>query len=345
MTDYLSLFKQSVESNRELKDRDSRVLIIDGLNMWIRTWSAIPVLSSSGAHVGAVAGYLKSIGSIIRQFNPTRCIIAFDGKGGSLRRRQVFPEYKSNRTPKIEGFKKEFSSVEEERESMKMQVRRTIEYLQHLPISFVKLDHIEADDTIANIAKQYYDDDTEIVIVSTDRDFLQLINGKISVWNPIRKIHYTPEQIKEEYGLIPENYLLYRILTGDNSDNIPGVSGLGLKTLLKEYPLANERVTLEEFLDLTVRKNEEKKPKKFVQSILENRERIALNSKLMQLGDVDISLHSKNEIRDILDDRIPKLNKPEILKMMYSDGLNAGNWNIENWISNTFDQLNVWASI
>jgi DNA polymerase-1 len=208
VTDYLSLFKQSVESNRELKDRDSRVLIIDGLNMWIRTWSAIPVLSSSGAHVGAVAGYLKSIGSIIRQFNPTRCIIAFDGKGGSLRRRQVFPEYKSNRTPKIEGFKKEFSSVEEERESMKMQVRRTIEYLQHLPISFVKLDHIEADDTIANIAKQYYDDDTEIVIVSTDRDFLQLINGKISVWNPIRKIHYTPEQIKEEYGLIPENYLL-----------------------------------------------------------------------------------------------------------------------------------------
>lgn len=343
MTDYLSLFKKSIESNRELKDRDSRILIIDGLNMWIRTWSAIPVLSSSGQHVGAVSGYLKSIGSVIRQFNPTRCIIAFDGKGGSLRRRQIFPEYKSNRTPKVEGFKKEFSSVEEEKESMKMQIKRTLQYLQYFPITFVRIDHIEADDTIANIVKQYYDDDTKITIVSTDRDFLQLINENISVWNPIRKIHYIPEQIREEYGLIPQNYLLYRILTGDNSDNIPGIPGLGLKTLLKEYPLADEQVTLDEFMNHTVRKNEGKKPKKFVQSILKNRERIELNSRLMQLGDVDISLHSKNQIRDILDGKIPKLNKPEVLRMMYSDGLNAGNWNIENWISNTFDQLNVWA--
>jgi DNA polymerase-1 len=227
MSDYLELFRQSLESRENRKDRDSKILIIDGLNMWIRTWSAIPVLSSSGDHVGAVAGYLKSIGSIIRQFDPTRVIIAFDGSGGSLRRRKVFSDYKSNRTPKIHQFKKEFSSLEEERESMKFQVSRSIEYLDRMPLTFVRIDHIEADDTIANIVNQYYDSETDITVVSTDRDFLQLITNTVKVWNPIRKILYDPEKIKEEYGLLPENYLLYRILTGDNSDAIPGISGLG----------------------------------------------------------------------------------------------------------------------
>lgn len=343
MNNYLDLFVETMKSRSELKDRDSRILIIDGLNMWIRTWSAIPVLSSSGQHVGAVAGYLKSIGSVIRQFEPTRCIIAFDGKGGSLRRRKLFSEYKSNRTPK-DTWKKEFSSTEEERESMKMQIARTLEYIENLPLTFVRIDHIEADDTIANIAKQYYDEDTKITIVSTDRDFLQLVDDNISIWNPIRKIHYTSKQMEEEYGMLPQNYLLYRILTGDNSDNIPGISGLGLKTLLKEYPFSDTKMNLEDFIELTVRKSNEKKPKKFVQSILTNLPALELNSKLMQLGNVDISLYSKNQIRDHLDIKIPRLNKYQVMKLAHEDGLLSGNWNVENWIHNTFDELDIWAN-
>lgn len=345
MSDYLELFRQSLESRENRKDRDSKILIIDGLNMWIRTWSAIPVLSSSGDHVGAVAGYLKSIGSIIRQFDPTRVIIAFDGSGGSLRRRKVFSDYKSNRTPKIHQFKKEFSSLEEERESMKFQVSRSIEYLDRMPLTFVRIDHIEADDTIANIVNQYYDSETDITVVSTDRDFLQLITNTVKVWNPIRKILYDPEKIKEEYGLLPENYLLYRILTGDNSDAIPGISGLGLKTLLKEYPLLEKKISIEEFIEITVRKSEAKKPKKFVSEILSNQDKIKLNSQLMQLTDVDISLHSKNQIRDLLDMKIPTLKRGELIRMAYKDGIVAGNWNFENWLSNTFDSLNIWASV
>jgi DNA polymerase-1 len=345
MSDYLELFRQSLESRENRKDRDSKILIIDGLNMWIRTWSAIPVLSSSGDHVGAVAGYLKSIGSIIRQFDPTRVIIAFDGSGGSLRRRKVFSDYKSNRTPKIHQFKKEFSSLEEERESMKFQVSRSIEYLDRMPLTFVRIDHIEADDTIANIVNQYYDSETDITVVSTDRDFLQLITNTVKVWNPIRKILYDPEKIKEEYGLLPENYLLYRILTGDNSDAIPGISGLGLKTLLKEYPLLEKKISIEEFIEMTVRKSEAKKPKKFVSEILSNQDKIKLNSQLMQLTDVDISLHSKNQIRDLLDMKIPTLKRGELIRMAYKDGIVAGNWNFENWLSNTFDSLNIWASV
>lgn len=344
MSDYLEMFRQSLESRKKLKDRDSRVLIVDGLNMWIRTWSAIPVLSSSGEHIGAIAGYLKSIGSVIRQFDPTRVIIAFDGSGGSLRRRKAFSEYKSNRTPKIHQFKKEFSSLEEEKESMKYQLSRTIEYLDRMPITFVRVDHIEADDTIANIVNQYYDRGTDITIVSTDRDFLQLITDDVKVWSPIKKVLYDRDKVKEEYGLLPENYLLYRILTGDNSDTIPGISGLGLKTLLKEYPLLEKKISIDEFVEMTVRKSEAKKPKKFVSEILENLEKIQLNSDLMQLTDVDISLHSKNHIRDLVDMKIPTLKRSELIRMAYKDGIIAGNWNFENWLSNTFDSLNIWAS-
>lgn len=339
MSEYLDRFQSMLNSSsreEEPKDRDSNVLIIDGLNSWIRVWQAIPVLSSSGEHIGGISGFLKSIGTCIRQYNPTRCIVVFDGQGGSLRRRRIFPEYKSNRTPNLRQCKKEFSSLEEEQASMKIQFQRMREYLEHLPLSVVCIDHIEADDSIASIVGDYYDSQTNITIVSTDRDFLQLITEYVHVWNPVRKVHYHPKQIKEEYGILSENYLLYRVLTGDTSDAIPGISGLGLKTLLKEYPFDTTVLDIDTFLKLTEEKT--KKPKKFVNEILSNTDRIHLNHQLMQLKNIDISLHSKNQIRDILDMEIPKSNRIEFLKKAYLDKIND-NWNIESWLPNTFDLL------
>ena len=87
------------------------------------------------------------------------------------------------------------------------------------------------------------------VIMSTDKDFLQLVNDKTIVWSPTKKKIYNINRIKEEFGMDPNNLLLYRVLDGDTSDNIPGVYGCGIKTILKRYPevTSEKEISLDEF--------------------------------------------------------------------------------------------------
>ena len=342
MVNYLELFRNTINSRPTYNDRDDNVLIIDGLNSWIRIWQAIPVLSATGDHTGAVGGFLKSVGGNIRQFSPTRCIIIFDGAGGSQRRRKVFSGYKSNRTPNPNQFKKEFTSRDDEHRSMKQQIGRVLEYLELLPITVFSIDQIEADDAIAETVSLLKNKSKSITIVSSDRDFLQLVSENVSVWSPIKKILYTPEQIRTDYGVLHENFLLYRALTGDASDAIPGLPGLGIKTLIKEYPIHENKLDIESFIQLTEEKSSASS-KKIFKNILENLEMLHLNYKLMQLHDVDISLFSKNKIRDYISAPIDKFNRHKILQMLIADNLSQ-NWNVDSWCSNTFEYLNLWTT-
>ena len=169
--------------------KDSHLMIIDGLNTFIRVFSAVPALNDDGDHIGGVTGFLRSIAANIRQHKPTRCVIVFDGKGGSRRRKDLFPEYKANRANKT-AFNRyqEFASLEDEQDSMKRQFGRLIQYLNCLPITTISIDNVEADDVMAYIANEIYTkDENRATIVSTDRDFLQLVNNRISDLSPINE--------------------------------------------------------------------------------------------------------------------------------------------------------------
>ena len=117
----------SVDKDRDQnieKQKNSRVLIIDGLNTFIRCWTSTPTLNDDGDHVGGVTGTLKSIGYAIRQTQPTRVIVAFDGQGGSKMRKKIYSEYKANRAKsklRMNRAYNEMMNDEEERESMKRQ--------------------------------------------------------------------------------------------------------------------------------------------------------------------------------------------------------------------------------
>ena len=137
---------------------NDKVLIVDGLNTFIRVFSVMPTLNDDGVHIGGIVGFLKSIGYAIHLFNPTRAIIVFDGKGGSTRRRKLFPEYKAGRKVKKKLVRAyDFNTPEEERQNMLMQLQRIVEYLELLPVSILSIDNIEADDTIGYLSKQVFD--------------------------------------------------------------------------------------------------------------------------------------------------------------------------------------------
>jgi len=307
---------------------NENVLIIDGLNTFIRVFSVIPTTNDNGTHIGGIVGFLKSIGYTINMFRPTRCIIIWDGKGGSSRRRKMYPEYKAKRKTNIRLNRAyDFETIEEERANMIRQIQRTIEYLDFLPITMLSIDNVEADDIIAYASKQVLTD-SKVTIMSSDKDFLQLVDDRISVWSPTKKKLYRPEQVMEEYGIPSHNLLMYRIFDGDKSDNINGVFGYGLKTVLKKLPFLQEDKQFS--VDDAITE---------VDELEEHREIMERNYDLMQLHNVDISASAKTKTIDKIREPIPKLDKVTFKKMFLDDKMYSALPNLESWLQTKFQTL------
>ena len=345
---YQKLFQDVVKEHQEggSSDINSRILIFDGLNTFIRVFSAVPALNDDGDHIGGVTGFLRSIGAVIRQLKPTRVIVCFDGKGGSKRRKKLFPSYKANRAVKTKFNRyEEFATKADESESMKKQFGRLIEYLNCLPVTMLAVDNIEADDVIAYIANEIYtESQNKVQIVSTDRDFLQLVNERISVWSPIKKKMYTPELMKEEFGINASNYLLYRTFLGDKTDNIPGVKGVALKSLIKYFPMMLEDRSIK--LDELIEHAEDGKDRyKIYKSVIESKDQVDLNHMLMQLKEVDISGNLKMMIHDKVTGPVDKLNTFKFKKMFMQDKMYTVIKDLDTWLATSFNALNAYASM
>ena len=328
---YLSILDEIKKKGGSLDggEPDDRVLIIDGLNTFIRVFSVIPTTNDDGIHVGGIVGFLRSIGYTINMFRPTRVIIVFDGKGGSTRRRKIYPEYKQNRKTEYRVNRTyDFASQEDEKQNMIMQLQRIVEYLDTLPVTVLSYDNIEADDTIGYLCRRVLTD-SNITIMSTDKDFLQLANGRIKVWSPTKKKLYDEQAVLDEYGISSHNLIWYRVIDGDKSDNIKGVKGLGLKTIQKKLPFLSENriVNIDEIIT----------------KLPESKDIIELNYKLMQLSDVDISGTTKTKITERVRQPINRLIKYKFQKMFLEDKLYTALPNLNSWLVTNFNQLNHYA--
>ena len=339
---------ESVEKDRDQninRHKNSRVLIIDGLNTFIRCWSSIPTMNDDGDHVGGVTGALKSIGYAIRQTQPSRVVVVFDGKGGSQRRKKAFGGYKAQRDSNKLRVNRQYADLmndEDERESMKRQFVWLNEMLHGLPLTTMIYDGVEADDVMAYIATQILKEDEQAVIMSTDKDFLQLVNDTTIVWSPTKKKMYNKKLVKEEFGIESKNLLLYRVLDGDKSDNIPGVYGCGIKTLVKRFPeiTGEDKLSVDDLFDLCETKIEETKGKiKIYKDILESKRQILLNQDLMQLDDVDISGQIKMKVLDRFNEEIQPLNKMDFMKILLKYKVIGNFGDINDWLKTTFGNL------
>ena len=333
---YFSILETLKENNSQPSGLNDRVLLVDGLNTFIRSWAVSPVTNSNGVHVGGISGSLLSIGYAIKNIRPTRVIIIFDGKGGSQRRRKLFPDYKAKRKPteNINRSIKLDTTPDQTRQNMSMQLGRLGQYLDTLPVSMYSIDGIEADDVIAYICKQALAD-SKHYIMSSDKDFLQLVDDRIAVWSPTKNKLYFKDDVKRDFEVPAHNYLTYRLLTGDKSDCIPGIPGSGLKTLQKRLPIlfGDNPVGIDELMEAT-----KDSSFKVTQTIHENRELLELNHKLMQLSDVDIAGTHKLKIMDRIND-VNKFNKSKFQLMLLEDQLSGALRNHEMWLKDTFVPL------
>jgi len=318
---------------------NNRVLIVDGLNLYLRAFAVNGALNDNGVPVGGLTGFLRSLAYAIREVNPTRVIIVYDGAGGSQRRRKIHPDYKSNRKPgkRITRWDA-FKNAAEEKEAMKIQFSRLIEYLDFLPINVISIDRIEADDTIAYIAHTLLDED--VTILSADQDFLQLVDERITVWSPTKKKFYTPRMVMDDYGVPAHNFLMYKVLMGDKSDNIEGVKGLGPKKLPKIVPDLLTQTTLDlDFILEHAGKGEEPMHKKISESAVQLR----LNEELMDLKNPPISGELKLQIARLIEAPINLLSRNDFIMMYSDDQLGNAIKAPDLWLREHFIKLNTLA--
>ena len=294
--------------------------------MYFRSYIVDPSLSANGQPIGGVKGFLKILQKLLRETKANQVVIAWDGPGGSNRKKSLNKNYKEGRKPlrlnrNIQGILDD----NEELENKIWQQTRLMEYLNKMPITQILIPQIEADDVIAYVTQLPSLRDEEKIIVSSDKDFLQLCEGKTVLFRPIQKEVLNSKRIVEKFGIHPTNFALARAIAGDKSDNLKGVPGVGLKSLAKRLPFFSE----EEFCEIPFlidHCREIESDLKMYKSITENEKLIKENYKIMQLYSPSISPQSKQHIKNSIFNLDCSFNKTEIIKMMNEDTFGVFDW-------------------
>ncbi len=302
-----------------------RALIIDALNMYFRAYIVDPSLSTNGQPIGGLKGFLKILQKLVRETKPDQIVIAWDGAGGSQKRKSIDKGYKEGRKPIRLNRNVRNLSENEELENKIWQQTRLVEYLNCMPISQIMLPAIEADDVIAAVVSLQSLSGWQKIIVSSDKDFFQLCDDETILYRPVQKAVLNKHRIVEEYGIHPLNFALARAIVGDKSDNLRGVGNAGLPTIAKRFPfLAKEKnYAIQDVIEFCEGTD---KQLKVHQNILKHREVVKKNYKMMQLYVPMLSPQSKERVRYAIEEAPQELNKTEVLKMMTGDGFGAYDW-------------------
>ena len=213
----------------------SKIVIIDGLSVFMRHYCANPTMSQNGDHMGGFAGFLGSLRDVSRRFTPKQIVVVWEG-GGSKKRRLIDKAYKRGKKP-VKRNRYYGDELPDTHNNRNDQVSKLVTALKHLPIKQIYVPDCEGDDAVAHLSRLIVRDGSEdVVIVSSDRDFYQLITDRVTIWSPGRRKQINSKECIEEFRVHPNNIFLAKAIVGDSSDNVKGVSGVGYKTLTKRIP-------------------------------------------------------------------------------------------------------------
>lgn len=211
---------------------NKHIILVDGYNFIFRAYHALPPLTRpNGQAVGAVYGFTSMLLKLLAEYQEHYVAVIFDSGVKSFRN-DIYPEYKANRPPAPEDLKHQFQLIREVTSAL------------NLPT--IEKPGYEADDIIATFANMASNSEEKVIIVSSDKDLMQLIGHNVEMLDPIKSRPITAETVREKYGVMPNKLLEVFSLIGDSSDNIPGVKGIGPKTA---SDLINQYDNLEQLFD------------------------------------------------------------------------------------------------
>ena len=334
------LFKllDGIQEQGEETVQGERILFIDGLNLFFRNFAVMNMVNPDGVHIGGLGGFFRSLGAMIRQIDPTQVYVVFDGAGSANNRKNINPLYKSGRDLQRITNWDAFDDKQDEDDSKVDQMIRVIQYLKTLPVKTVSIDKVEADDIISYLSKVVIKDPKDkAFIVSSDKDFIQLVSDNVIVYRPMEKEYYTEQTVIDKYKMSPKNFLLHKTLLGDNSDKIKGVKGLGEKGIYKKFPELMERdMDLQDIFNIC-----ESKFKDHVvyARVLQNMDEMENNYKIMNLENPMISDKEKEYLNQLVNSKVPPYIPEQILAFYNQDKLGGMIRNVEFWVKDIFEKL------
>lgn len=326
------------EENDTGSSEGTRTLLIDGLNLFFRNFAMMNMVNPSGIHIGGLGGFFRSLGAEIRRTQPDQVYVVFDGAGSTTNRKNILSEYKSGREDQRVTNWEVFDSLDDEHDSKVDQIVRVIHYLKTLPVKTVILDKVEADDIIAYLCDKLPNHpDDKLFIVSSDKDFLQLVNKNVVVYRPMEKKYYTEEVFKAKYKMSPQNFILHKTLLGDASDKIKGVKGLGEKGLLKKFPELSERdLTFDDIFEIC-----EKKFKDHVvyARIIQGVDDLEKNYKVMDLSNPMMDENEKKYLDEVAKSKELNYIPEQFISLYNEDQLGGMIRNLDYWLKENFERL------
>ncbi len=247
-----------------------KVCLIDGSGYIFRAFFASPAMTDpEGTPVNAVYGFLNMFLSLTANIKCDYCLVLFDAKRQNFRN-EFFPEYKATRPDLPEELKPQFALIHE--------------VVEALNLHWLQMEGYEADDLIATYADLALKQGYEVVVVSADKDLMQLIRPGVTFYDSMKNKYFSPEDVKEKFGVYPERVIDVQSLAGDSTDNVPGIPGIGLKT-------AAELVNMFGSLESVLEHAEEIKQNKRRELVLAHKENALISQKLVTLkSDVPVEI-------------------------------------------------------
>lgn len=297
------------------------IFIIDGANLYIRSFVAYPTMSSHGYQMGGCIGFLKTLQRLCREFQPSQVYVAWEG-GGSQRRRKIYPEYKLGRKPeKLNRFYGD--DIPDSDDNKKHQMITLLSMLRHIPVCQIYVSDCEGDDVVAHLCTGHFRKKDKIII-SSDKDMYQLLDDSTKIYSLHRKCLVTPETIFEEFRVKPHNFALVKSLCGDVSDNIPGIEGVGFKTAAKKFPFlaSDSTILLQEVLDYAASHASESA---IYKRIFLSSEEVKRNWKLVHLNGGMLSGDQVMKVENVINTFVPKFDKMSLIRQLVKEGINDFN--------------------
>lgn len=314
---------------------NKRVVVFDMNNLFIRHYIVNPALAINGNPIGGYKGSISSLQYLFREMKPDEVVVVWDGAGGSQKRKSINKNYKEGRKPiRLNRSVKNMTEDQELKNQVWQQVR-LMEMLNFMPVIQLVSDGIEADDVISYVVQNNKYDGWQKIIISSDKDFFQLCDDETVLYRPIQKKYVNKPRILKDFDIHPTNFAMARAIVGDQSDNLKGVKGVGLKTVAKKMPFFSlpASVTVDDVIEFCENDNTNLKT---ISSIKESRDLIAENYKIMQLYSPAISFQTKSKLKYALENFEAEFNKTEVIKRMSEDGF--GEWNTSDLFA-TFKKI------